>query len=338
MKITIDRPLTMCEQGARDHQEDAMWRAAGEMTADDRVFVVCDGMGGHEHGDVASKIASEAVGTHLTAVLDAMGTITDDDVRAAVARACEAVTDAESEPAVRHMGTTLTLLVFHRGGVTAAHVGDSRIYHLRPATGKALYWSRDHSVVMEQWQLGNIKREQMATAPRRNVITRAIIAGGEPVEPDIVHITDVQPGDRFVLCTDGVTESLEHEQLLDLLSRGYSDDELLARLVNDTADNKDNHTACIVRVAAVEHEEGDDTLTGDEDSVFFNVMRVLARRTAEDAADDAGEDADAENIVVVQPDANNVDDDDIDSDRLLRIVVAVSLTILLVLILIFLFK
>lgn len=307
MIIKIDKPIAMHELGRRDNQEDAIFPAAGQATACDRVLVVCDGMGGHEHGEVASGIVAATVGERVKAALaDGGGSLPDSVIESAIAEAWDKVDAAGGGDSSRAMGTTLTLLAMHRRGVTVAHIGDSRIYHLRPSSGETLYWSRDHSLVMELWQSGEISREQMASHPRRNVITRAITAGSDRVEPDIVHITDVKPGDWFVLCTDGVLESVEHDALLRLIADCGNDlDRLLAALVEATRDNKDNHSAYLVRVAGVELEAGDERALDDEATAPCNVTRFLKRQAErEAAAPDVQAAPDADVVVVDAPPAS----------------------------------
>lgn len=299
MIIKIDKPIALHELGQRDNQEDTIFPAAGQATADDRVLVVCDGMGGHEHGEVASGIVATTVGHRLAAALNEGTSLPDAVIEAAINEAWDRVDAAGATGSNRAMGTTLTLLTLHRRGATVAHIGDSRIYHLRPATGETLYWSRDHSLVMELWQSGEITREKMATHERRNVITRAITAGGDRVEADIVHITDIKPGDWFVLCTDGVLESVEHDELLRLIAMAGGDrDCLRAALVEATRDNKDNHSAYLVHVAGVELEAGDECALDDEASAPCNVMRFLRRMAEREAA--------ALDVEAAEPDADVV--------------------------------
>ena len=204
MKIEIHPPLSIYELGQRANQEDNIYPQLGRATAADRLFIVCDGMGGHERGEVASSIVCQAIPQYFQqAGISPDKGLADDDLRNAVEYAFQQL-DRADDGAMKKMGTTLTLLYMHRCGVTCAHIGDSRIYHIRPQSsspsgrlgGAILYQSRDHSLVFDLYQAGEITFEEMATFPQKNIITRAMQPGEENrMRPDIVHITDVQPGD-----------------------------------------------------------------------------------------------------------------------------------------------
>ena len=129
MKINIDRPLSIFEIGCRSNMEDCIYPAHGETTDKDRLFILCDGMGGHENGEVASGIVCRVMADYIQN--HSKGFITDETIKAALNDAIENL-DKEDNGASRKMGTTMTLLYFHRGGCIAAHIGDSRIYHIRP--------------------------------------------------------------------------------------------------------------------------------------------------------------------------------------------------------------
>ena len=108
----------------------------------------------------------------------------------------------------------MTFLYFHNHGCFAAHVGDSRIYHIRPRTHEILYVSRDHSLVNDLLDAGMLSKEDVDTFPQRHVITKAIRADKEisRSDVDIKHITDIQDGDYFLLLSDGMLENLSDEE------------------------------------------------------------------------------------------------------------------------------
>lgn len=285
MKYKLFPPQAIYELGQRSNQEDNIFPAMGRATADDRLFIVCDGMGGHEHGEVASQAVATTIGQTLTRALADEPRFTDDSINRAIAAAYERLDQLDRGEA-RKMGTTLTLLCLHRGGVTAAHIGDSRIYHLRPATGEVRYLSRDHSLVMDLYQAGEITRDEMRTSPQRNVITRAMTPGKDDrTRADIVHIGDVQPGDYFYLCSDGMLEQMEDDDLLALVSDNTTDSEKRETLIRATAGNKDNHSAYLIHVERVEKEPGDEALIDDERIARCNVMNIYREREAQDAED-----------------------------------------------------
>lgn len=175
----------------------------------------------------------------------------------------------------RQMGTTLTLLYFHGNGCTAAHIGDSRIYHLRPSSHTILYKSRDHSLVYDLYQAGELTYEEMKTFPQKNVITRAMIAGDKShPKADMVHITDVQPGDYFYICSDGMLEQMENDELLDIFAANVRDEEKRQMLISETSDNKDNHSAYIVHIKEVNHDEADVSLVNEEPTAKCNALNI----------------------------------------------------------------
>jgi serine/threonine protein phosphatase PrpC len=172
------------------------------------LFAVADGMGGHQAGEVASGLALSVTGQYVE---DNLGLIGGEKlVEKAVASANAAVHQkAASSARFRDMGTTLTLL--YREGDTAyiGHVGDSRAYLFRAGRLRAL--TRDHSLVATLVEEGEITEEEARTHPQRNIILRAL--GLEPqVEVDVVSVK-IEPGDEFLLATDGMTGLVTDEEI-----------------------------------------------------------------------------------------------------------------------------
>ena len=177
---------------------------------EDFLLVVADGMGGHPAGDVASQLA-------MNALVEALPALPDGDLglalKQAYRRANEAVFQAgEDEPAHAGMGTTLTSALLHGKYATIAHIGDSRAYLLR---GEALTQvTRDHTVVADEVAQGRITAEAARRHPRRNVLTHVI--GTHPrLEsklPAIFELT-LLPGDRLLLCSDGLYDVLDDGEM-----------------------------------------------------------------------------------------------------------------------------
>ncbi len=188
--------------------------AAAELGA----FVVCDGMGGAAAGEVASALATQVFLETLRAQPDpASATRTEEKrLETAVSLANRAVyRQASSSPQLQGMGTTLVGILYTRPeGSTAAslslvHVGDSRCYRWRNETLHPL--TLDHSLVEEQLRLGEITPREAETHPLRNIITRAV--GAAPtVEPEIQRLAP-QPGDVYLLASDGLTRELSEPAL-----------------------------------------------------------------------------------------------------------------------------
>lgn len=282
MKIEIYQPQAIWELGQRDNQEDSIFPAFGKATDDDRLFILCDGMGGHEHGEVASQTVCKAMSDTILSL--SKQSFTDDDLLDALQTAYRQL-DCLDNSHLKKMGTTLCLLCFHRGGLTAAHIGDSRIYHIRPKDSRILYQSRDHSLVYDLYQAGEISYEEMRTSPQKNIITRAIQPGEENrVRPAIVHIADIQPGDYFYICSDGMLEQMNNDELCRLLSADGSDEKKRMQLIAATSDNKDNHSAYLIHIKKVEHEYSDSLLLEDEQTSKDNALNIRPHSQSDDVS------------------------------------------------------
>jgi protein phosphatase len=264
MKFQLYQPQAINELGGRSNQEDSIYPLAGEASAERRVFVVCDGMGGLDKGEVASEAVSKALGQMADAILSAVPVFTDEDFRQCLSNAYDAL-DAADPNNEASMGTTMTFLCFHDGGCMVAHIGDSRIYHLRPSLGPekgVLYRSRDHSLVQQLYEQGEISYEEMKTSPRKNVILKAMQPHLEQrTGATLVNIMDVKPGDYFYLCTDGMLERMEDSGLMSIVCSTDTDEQKRQRLINATAGNADNHSAYLIQVKDVtDVEEESDNL------------------------------------------------------------------------------
>jgi protein phosphatase len=195
-----------------------------------RALVLCDGMGGRRGGEVASRLAVETIGRVFGSSDAELAVRLEDAFAEANARIAE---QAEADPRLVGMGTTAVAVALD-GGATAwvAHVGDSRLYRLRAGTFEAI--TADHSVVAEFQRRGVLSAEQAATHPRRNELLRSI--GGDGVQIEVTRI-DVQPDDRYLLCSDGLWSLVP-------------DSEIAAVLQNDTA------AAAVARLVEMAKENG----------------------------------------------------------------------------------
>lgn len=164
-------------------------------------------------------------------------------------------------------------------------MGDSRIYHIRPGVG-ILYQSRDHSLVFDLFQAGEITYEEMSTYPQKNMVTRAMTPGEENrMRPDIIHITDVQPGDYFYTCSDGMLEQMSNEELESIIASDNSDEKKRRQLITATAKNQDNHTAWLIHIKDVIKEEGDDQLVNEEPTSRCNAINIIPQMVVKDDDD-----------------------------------------------------
>ena len=278
MKIELYPQLSIHEIGQRDNQEDAI------VQWDNRLFILCDGMGGHEKGEVASQTVCQSLATWFENNINSDEPFTNNQLREALEYAYLQL-DQYADSNLKQMGTTLTLLYISMQGVTAAHIGDSRIYHIRPNIG-TLYQSRDHSLVFDLFQAGEITYEEMATFPQKNIVTRAMTPGeNNRMRPDIIHITDILPDDYFYMCSDGMQEQMDNNQLVALLTSQLTDEEKRNKLIELSKDNQDNHSAWIIHIKDVIKEEGDDKLVNEESTARCNVINIIPQVIVEDDND-----------------------------------------------------
>lgn len=207
----------------------------------ERFAAVADGMGGHRAGEVASAIAV----TEFSRWLRWAARPDEDALSHAVAEANHAIyTESRRDPLKAGMGTTLTAVWLDERDVYLAHVGDSRAYLYR--NGALIQLSRDHSLVGEMLEKGVITYKESLTHPQRNYITRAL-GTGKSVEPDILRL-DYKKDDIWLLCTDGLSNSVSTYEMAAILAKNLSWDEKLQEMVQLALDRggRDNITALLV--------------------------------------------------------------------------------------------
>ena len=219
--------------------------------------ILADGMGGYNAGEVASGMATTLIGSELEKAFAAGEPWRKEAdgrphahvvLEAEIARANGAIYQAaQSQPQYAGMGTTLVMAVFHDDKATVAHIGDSRLYRLRG--GEFGQITRDHSLLQEQIDSGMITVEQAKHSQNKNLVTRAL--GVDPtVEPEIRDY-DVQPGDIYLLCSDGLNDMVDDEEIGMTLQMLAANLEVCAmQLVQMANDNggRDNVSVILVRV------------------------------------------------------------------------------------------
>ncbi len=209
--------------------------------ASPRLLAVADGMGGHAAGEVASAVAISAL-AHLDD--DVPGTDLADALGTAVRDANKTLHDMViANPALDGMGTTLTAMLWSPPRIALCHIGDSRAYMLRD--GELYQITHDHTLVQRLQDEGRISPDEAATHPQRSLILRAL-DGRSEVEPD-VSLREAQPGDRYLLCSDGLSGVVSAETLHRTLSTVTEPDGAVVQLVElaNRGGGPDNIT-CIV--------------------------------------------------------------------------------------------
>lgn len=237
-------PYALTDVGRkRDHNEDSFL-----VRPEFGLFAVADGMGGHQAGEKASRMALETLATVLK---PPEGTSDRKDVLASLREATQAAgaaifEAAQADSSLQGMGTTMTSLWFHRGRAYLAHVGDSRAYLFRD--GRMQQLSDDHSWVSEQVRAGMMTEDEARESKFRHIITRSVGFERE-VLVDGAAIP-VQAGDCYLICSDGLSNYVEGDELARILtSRFYREvPRLLVELANDRGGD-DNITVILVHVA-----------------------------------------------------------------------------------------
>ncbi len=219
------------------------------------VAVLADGMGGYAAGEVASGMACDFIQAELGRwLLEAAGNATDGDVKRAmdicVDNANRAIfSAANSNPTYAGMGTTLVLAVFRSGRLLLGHIGDSRAYRLRE--GGLQQITKDHSLLQEQIDAGILTPEEAQYAAHKNLVTRAL--GVEDLVLMETHLHDVQSGDIYLMCSDGLSDMLADARIAEIMSAHTSLPVMGAALVaaaND-AGGRDNIAVVLARAQGV---------------------------------------------------------------------------------------
>ena len=236
----------------RSHNEDSIGT-----DAEIGLAVLADGMGGYNAGEVASGIAVAMLSTEMKQALEhhdphtvdgAGETLAEKFVRENSAKANAAIYQtAKSQPQYAGMGTTLVVALFFDNRVTVGHIGDSRLYRLRKDTFEQI--TRDHSLLQEQIDSGMISKEQARFSQNKNLVTRAV--GIDPEVETEVHTYNVEIGDIYLLCSDGLSDMVQDDDIYSTLSTLQSNLQLaatqLVQLANDSG-GRDNISVILVRI------------------------------------------------------------------------------------------
>jgi protein phosphatase len=214
--------------------------------------VLADGMGGYNAGEVASGMATAFIRSELGRwLIEATPQVTDVDVRRAmdicVDNANRAIFNAaNSNPQYTGMGTTLVVCVFRGSRLMLGHIGDSRAYRWR--AGRLTQLTRDHSLLQEQIDAGLITPEQAATSAHKNLVTRAV--GVEDVVLLETHLHAVLPEDWYLMCSDGLSDMLDDDEIGALLAQHVTLDDAANALVVAANDAGGRDNIAVVLVAA----------------------------------------------------------------------------------------
>lgn len=229
---TVNQDYFLCEDGK-----------VGEFS---NLFIVADGMGGYNGGEIASRFCVENVKNHIENTKDANSVISV--LREAIHSTNVILRErAAKNEEISHCGTTVVMATMTPNKTMyVANIGDSRLYHLSEGVMRQI--TEDHSLVEEMVKKGHISREKARFHPDKNIITKAI--GSEPfVEADFFEV-NLKIGDRVLLCSDGVSNMMEEAYIKEILSSDRELSEIGEILINTAVDNggKDDITLVIVEV------------------------------------------------------------------------------------------
>lgn len=208
------------------------------------LIVVADGMGGHKAGEVASQLVTTTIEEY---VKNGESNSYTETLRESINKANSNVLKmAEGNPECHGMGSTCTALLIISGKAYLAHVGDSRAYLIR--NDKALQLTSDHTVAEQMRISGNMSREHARRSPQRNILTNAV-GIREDIEIDVLEPFEVLQRDLFLLCSDGLSEYVEDQELANITEQ--HEPEEACKLLVDIAKNRgggDNITVQILKV------------------------------------------------------------------------------------------
>lgn len=224
------------------------------------LFVLADGMGGHQAGEVAAREATNYFLTHIKQCfenaekLSLSASAAMECIRYGLVQTNHFVYElSKTHELLRGMGTTMLCLYFHEESVVYAHVGDSRIYRVRDNRLDQL--TRDHSLLRELLELGHMSERLVEECSYKNIITRAI--GTEPFVEPTVEMDRLRPDDLYLLCSDGLTDLLSNDEIFEILDSPLTVEEKV-RLLIVSAKKKgghDNITCVCIEVKEVQVNE-----------------------------------------------------------------------------------
>ncbi|MDY0103195.1 MAG: protein phosphatase 2C domain-containing protein [Lentimicrobium sp.] len=245
MKIELSQTGSIFSKGRRENMEDFIFPMHECASPKDKLFIVCDGMGGHAKGEIASKLAGETFATFLKPHL------TESISEALLSKAFDHVQNVfddyiDINPESQGMGTTVVLALLFQEGVLVLHCGDSRLYHFRE--GKIRWKTSDHSLVNEWVKQGLITSEEAQHHPKTNIIVKAIQGKKtQKSRPDLHIIRDILPNDYLLLCTDGIYNGVTESQLTEILATNEDVQAKLLHIKNLCEGNSsDNYSAYLI--------------------------------------------------------------------------------------------
>ena len=236
----------------REINQDAYFYIEDELLP---IFIIADGMGGHKAGEVASNTAISTIVSHYEENKQKMiekEVCVPEFINKSIELANEKlIEESEGDEELKGMGTTITMCIVLETELYIGHVGDSRAYLLRDE--KLTQLTQDHSLVGELLRTGSITKEEAMNHPKKNVIMRAL-GSNKDLKVDILT-RDMEPRDKFVLCTDGLTNMVSEERILETLVDDENPASICSKLVNISNELGGIDNTTIMLIKASEEKE-----------------------------------------------------------------------------------
>jgi protein phosphatase len=292
--MTLTNFYFLNEPGSKKNQEDFIWPAPRTVSPASKIFIVCDGVGGSSNGEIASRMVGEYMGNALSKTDPSLLSV--ESVNEQLLQARNTLSEyARSQNAGNDMATTFALLLLHADKAFVAWCGDSRVYHFRD--GKIIYKTQDHSLVNTLVKSGEISELDATVHPQKNIILKAIKADSPVIEAEGGWTSAIQTGDYFLLCTDGLLENWNDEDLTALLVKNDTGSFNLAEAINAKSFNKtrDNYSMYLLQVNK-EENTAQPTKRNKFSLVFFIILFAVVI-----AGIAYGLNLNKKSVVVVQP-------------------------------------
>lgn len=250
--IRIKDIISFSCTGPREDQEDYIIASSETST---RIFVLCDGMGGHGHGEVASKTIAESVYRYL-AELSAKE-YTEENLQDAIDFGLKELISADIYDDEKAMGTTLIVLVVNRMNILVGHIGDSRCYQFSE-DGLKKFRSKDHSIVQEAVDAEILTEEEAWNSPKKNILTRCITSKQSSVEIEINKL-QIENNDCVMLCSDGVTDALKDSQIQSIIVGRSSED--AANIIKTECEMSSHDNFSLILISFSQDEKNNESIT-----------------------------------------------------------------------------
>lgn len=242
MSLSIKEPACLNEIGGRENNEDSIFPNKEQATKNDKLFIVCDGVGGSHYGEVASKLACEALADYIMfeEKFNPQKAISFIELR---------FSDYfDLMPQYYGMATTMVFLLLNNNNTALiGWIGDSRAYYIRQ--GQILFQTEDHSLVTELVKKGLLNSEEAKYDYRKNIITRSINGPDNHTEIDYKIIENIQSNDYFLLCSDGLLEIIDNN-FIEKYFNGVNDPQKIKNNIYHLCEGNtnDNYSMYIIQV------------------------------------------------------------------------------------------